>query len=126
MTNTGSKDDAPDKAIAYVVYILYFVGFSVGGIALLAGVIVAFLDRRRTKDRLLQSHYTFQIRMFWYALLGLITAIVVALAILITESDARLLIAVIALTALGVIAFLITVIVGIWKLYKDESFQNLS
>lgn len=126
MTNTVAKDKAPDKAIAYVVYILYFVGFSVGGIALLAGVIVAFLDRGRTKDRLLQSHYTFQIRMFWYALLGLITAIVVALAILITESDARLLIAVIALTVIGVIAFLIAVIVGIWKLYKDESFQNLS
>ena len=125
MSDSEVQEAAPDKAIAYVVYILYIVGLSVGGIALVAGVIVAFLARRRATDRLLRSHYTFQIRAFWYGFLALVAAIVVALALVITESTPGLLLGVIALFVIGVIAFIVFVIVGILKLYRDESFDNL-
>lgn len=49
-----------------LVYILYFLGY-VTGIAMLAGLIVAYLNKDKATPAQL-SHYRFQIRTFWIGL----------------------------------------------------------
>ena len=72
------KDVAIDKSIAYVVYALYIIGFLVGGLATLVGVLIAYLARRRASAPLLVTHYTWQIHIFWWSLLAFVIVGVVA------------------------------------------------
>jgi uncharacterized membrane protein len=66
--------------MAKIVYILYAVGFVVG-ITWLIGVVIAYVYRSDAPE-LLKTHFTFQIRTFWIALIGgLIGAITTAIII---------------------------------------------
>ena len=69
---------AVDKSIAYIVYALYIVGFLIGGLATVVGVLVAYLARRRASVPLLVSHYTWQIHIFWWSFLAFVIVGVVA------------------------------------------------
>ena len=75
-----------DKSMAYIVYVLYLVGYLVGGAAALIGVVIAYLARRRASDQLLRSHYSWQIQIFWWSLLAFVlVALVAAIFILAVE-----------------------------------------
>lgn len=58
------------KQIAFVVYILYFVGFFLG-LTALAGVIVAHLKVKEASP-VFQTHFRYQIRTFWIGVLMLL------------------------------------------------------
>ena len=60
--------------MAKIVYILYAVGFFVG-VTWLIGVVIAYIYRADAPD-LLKTHFTFQIRTFWLALVGGIIGVV--------------------------------------------------
>lgn len=62
--NTEKKD------VAYVVYILYILGY-VTGIAPIIGVILAYIVRDSSQP-ITYSHYQEQIKIFWYSLIGFI------------------------------------------------------
>ena len=65
------------------IYILYFIGAFIWPV-LLAGVILAYLEKRREFDLMLESHLRKQIRIFWFHLVGGIGgAIVVFLSVVI-------------------------------------------
>jgi uncharacterized membrane protein len=65
---------------AKLVYILYFISVFIG-ITAIAGVIVAYLKRGDAPATAV-SHYTFQIRTFWIALLfGVISALTLVIGI---------------------------------------------
>lgn len=72
--NTGDDGSTPVK-IVYVLYLLFFFA----GLTPVIGVIVAYIYRDDAPDWL-RSHYTFQIRTFWFGLLwsaiGTVLAIV--------------------------------------------------
>lgn len=75
MTNPADADDKEiriDKSLAYVVYVLYLIGYLVGGPAVLVGVLIAYLARRRASVPLLKSHYTWQIHIFWWSFLAFV------------------------------------------------------
>ena len=63
------------KKNAQLVYILYALSFIVG-ITYVAGVIVAYIKRPESKDTWLESHYTWQIKTFWYSLIGMVIGII--------------------------------------------------
>jgi uncharacterized membrane protein len=63
----------PDNTLAFVVYLLYGLGYF-NGMSALIGVIVAHL-KVGDADPVLQSHYRFLIRTFWIGLLYLIIAV---------------------------------------------------
>lgn len=48
-----------------ICYILYLIGLFTGGIFLLVGVILAYLNRDRASDWIIESHIDFLIRTFW-------------------------------------------------------------
>lgn len=62
-----------DKTLVIVVYVLYLVGFISGGVTSLIGVIMAYVLKSGAGERA-YSHYVFQIRTFWLALLGIFVA----------------------------------------------------
>jgi len=62
-----------DNGFAFIVYLLYGIGYF-NGISALIGVIIAHL-KVDDADPVLQSHYRFQIRTFWIGLLYLVVAI---------------------------------------------------
>ncbi|MXZ43479.1 MAG: hypothetical protein F4Z01_00620 [Gammaproteobacteria bacterium] len=65
------------------IYILYFIGAFIWPV-LLAGVILAYLEKRREFDLMLESHLRKQIRIFWFHLVGgIVGAIVVFLSVVI-------------------------------------------
>ena len=85
-TDSDIQQPPIDKSIAYIVYVLYLVGYLVGGPAALIGVVIAYLARRRTSDQLLRSHYSWQIQIFWWSLLAFVLiALVTAILILLLE-----------------------------------------
>ena len=63
-----------------LVYILYLVAFITGGIAALAGLIVAYLNREGALPAQ-ASHYQFQIRTFWMGLAYLVVGTMLAVFI---------------------------------------------
>ena len=115
------KPHARDKSIAYIVYVLYVIGFIAGGAAVLVGVVIAYLARRRTSDSLLVSHYSWQIRIFWWSFLAF--AITLAVMVISIFSDVITVIGVF----IGVIALMvitITVIVLAIRGMLDLSNDN--
>ncbi|ADZ71897.1 DUF4870 family protein [Polymorphum gilvum] len=59
-----------------LIYILYLVGFVIGFTSLI-GLVFAYLNRGRSQGWT-TSHYTFQIRTFWIALLYGLVCLVLA------------------------------------------------
>ena len=89
MSSTGPSSSQPptltEKQIALIVYVLYLAAY-ITGITGLIGVIIAHV-RAGDADPIMQSHYRFQIRTFWVGLLylvigGILTVVIVGLAIL--------------------------------------------
>lgn len=69
-TETSPPAPAPDNArtITHVVYALQAVSF-VLGITFLVAVIVNYVKRSDVRGTWLESHFRWQIRTFWFALL---------------------------------------------------------
>ena len=62
----GWLEPGPQNAL--VIYILYLVGFVIG-ITAIVGIVMAYLNRGKAGG-FVESHYTWQIRTFWIALLA--------------------------------------------------------
>jgi len=63
-----------ESSLAFVVYVLYLIGYFTG-LTTFIGVIIAYLQER-SAGYALKSHYSFQIRTFWIGLLYLATGLV--------------------------------------------------
>ena len=72
------RDVHIDKSIAYMVYALYLIGYLAGGLISIVGLIIAYVARRGESKALLVSHHTWQIKIFWWSLLGYVGAFGVA------------------------------------------------
>ena len=81
-----------DKTLPVVVYSLHLAGLVTGGLTSVIAVVLAYVSRKGAAEWL-QSHYSFQIRTFWMALLfGIVSS---------------------ALTVIGV-GFVLLAALGVW------------
>lgn len=71
-------NDTPTK----LVYILYLLGLIFGFVPSIIGVVIAYLYIDDAKGSYLESHYQFQIRTFWYALVLCLSGIVLSLVLI--------------------------------------------
>ena len=120
--DTTENRKPSDKTIAYVVYVLYLVGFLAGGPAVLVGVIIAYLARKRTRDSLLEAHYSWQIRIFWWSLAAI--AIVMTVALFLIASLVFWVFGVVLAVLFGVILAITVVVLacrGMLDLSNDKS-----
>ncbi|HLS85338.1 MAG TPA: hypothetical protein VK043_03495 [Burkholderiales bacterium] len=58
------------KTLTMVVYALQGLSFVTGGVTGVVGVIINYIKREEVAGTLLESHFRWQIRTFWFALLG--------------------------------------------------------
>jgi len=65
MSATSDYETSDDRTLPTVVYALYLLGL-VNGLTVLIGLIIAYANRNGSSSRA-QSHYIFQIRTFWLA-----------------------------------------------------------
>lgn len=75
-----------DRRAVMLVYILYFIGLATGGLASVAGVIIAH-TKSHDEASVYQSHFEYQIHTFWIGLVigivgALLTIVLVGFAIL--------------------------------------------
>ncbi|WP_297514779.1 DUF4870 family protein [uncultured Caulobacter sp.] len=86
-----------DKSLPVIVYALHIAGVTTGGFTCLIGAIIAYVSRKDAPDWL-ASHYQFQIRTFWLALLFSVISLI--------------------LTAVGV-GVVMLVAVGLWLVVRS-------
>lgn len=72
-------DEASLQRLATIVYVLQAASLLTSGLTLFAGVIINYVRREDVVGTWLESHFTWQIRTFWWTLiwaaLGTVTAI---------------------------------------------------
>ena len=98
-TKLTSSEVVPDdnlKNLTQLVYILQAISLVVG-VTAIAGLILNYLKRDEVKGTYLEAHFTWQIKTFWYALLGVILG---------------------WLLAIVVVGFLILGVVCLWYIYR--------
>ncbi|HEY1392952.1 MAG TPA: hypothetical protein VFV25_06230 [Methylibium sp.] len=77
------------KQLTMIVYILYALS-AFTGITAIAAIIINYLKREDTRGTIYESHFTWQIRTFWWSLLwaviGFIT-IIIGVGLLVLAAD---------------------------------------
>ena len=99
LINDSSSKPEPDdnlKNLTQLVYILQAISL-VAGVTSIAGLILNYLKRDEVKGTYLESHFAWQIKTFWLALLGVILGWLLAIVL---------------------IGFLILGAVGLWYIYR--------
>ncbi|HEB28583.1 MAG TPA: hypothetical protein ENI05_12555 [Porticoccus sp.] len=69
------------KNLTQLVYILQGISLMVG-VTSIAGLILNYLKRDEVKGTYLESHFTWQIKTFWYTLLGVILGWLLAIVLI--------------------------------------------
>jgi uncharacterized membrane protein len=67
-------DEAALKSLTVLVYALQIAGFFVG-LTFVAGIIINYVKRRDVEGTWLESHFRWQIRTFWFGLLGCVSGL---------------------------------------------------
>ena len=124
MSATG-YDTSDDRTLPTVVYALYLLGL-INGLTVIIGVIIAYANRDRAGPRA-QSHYTFQIRTFWLAIVfwliaGMMFAVGGILAVILIGIPFLMLGGLIL--ALTHIWFAVRSIVGLMHVSRDEAYPR--
>lgn len=65
----GSGPQGEEKTLVIVIYVLHLAGFFTAGFTNIVGVVMSYV-LKADASAWAQSHYAFQIRTFWIALIG--------------------------------------------------------
>ena len=79
---SASAADRDDRLLAGLNYALLLVG-NIIGVSSLVAVIIAYA-RRDSAPHWLQSHYTYQIKSFWAAIVGIVACTVMVLTVILS------------------------------------------
>jgi uncharacterized membrane protein len=116
-TTPGTAVRVPEPSLVTITHVIYglhtlsvligltstatIVGAFVFGLPSIVAVILNYVKRRETRGTMLESHFRWQIRTFWYALLWITLA------------------AICFVTVIGIpLAFVIFFASGIWVMYR--------
>lgn len=69
LKGVAQQDTKEFKGYTMAAYGLYALGFFLGGLPTIAGLIVAYLKRNEFAGTIYQGHLSMLIRTFWYAVL---------------------------------------------------------
>ena len=86
-----------DIEITHVIYGLMAAGYVTGGLGTLAAIILNYIKRDEVKGTWLESHFSWQIRTFWWGMLWAVLSMLLMIV---------------------VIGFFTIVIVIIWHIYR--------
>ncbi len=103
-------DKDPHRTLTLVLYILYIVAIVTGGILAVIALIINYVKRDAVRGSIFESHFTWQIRTFWWYLFWNVIAFVPFLLLFITGQLTEFFIGI----ALFSTVFCITVIIVSW------------
>ena len=66
-----NTEDKSSLRLAHIVYALQAISFFNLGITLIIGVMINYVKRQDAQDTWLASHFSWQIKSFWYSMLCL-------------------------------------------------------
>jgi uncharacterized membrane protein len=84
------------RQLTLVVYVLYALSWLIGITAIVA-IVINYIKREDAAGTIYESHFTWQIRTFWWALLGCVIGV---------------------LTLVILVGFVILFVTAIWSIYR--------
>lgn len=111
-----SIDKDPNRTLTIVLYILYIVAIFSGGLLAVVALIINYVKRGDVQGSIFESHFTWQIRTFWWYLFWNIMAFVPFIFLFFTDENPNAF----AGVAFGASVFCVTVIglSWIWIVYR--------
>lgn len=109
-------DKDPNRSLTLVLYILYIIAIFSAGLLAVIALIINYIKRSSVKGTIFESHFTWQIRTFWWYLIWNVIAFVPFIFLFYTGQNPELF----AGVALGASAFCIVVIglAWVWIVYR--------
>ena len=77
-----SVDQDPNRSLTLVLYILYILAIFTVGLLAIVALIVNYIKRDAVKGSIFESHFTWQIRTFWWSLLWTIIGCVLSIILI--------------------------------------------
>ncbi|WP_374665245.1 DUF4870 family protein [Acinetobacter sp.] len=111
-----SIDKDPNRSLTIALYVLYIVAIFSAGLLAVIALIINYVKRSDVQGSIFESHFTWQIRTFWWYLFWNILAFVPFFFLLFTGENPN----VFAGVAFGASAFCVAVIglSWIWIVYR--------
>jgi len=111
-----SIDKDSNRTLTLILYILYIVAIFSGGLLAVIALIINYVKRSDVRGSIFESHFTWQIRSFWWYLFWNIVAFVPFLFLFFTDEDPDLF----AGVAFGASTFCLVVVFvsWIWIVYR--------
>lgn len=111
-----SIDKDPYRSLTIVLYVLYIIAIFSAGILALVALVINYIKRDAVRGSIFESHFTWQIRTFWWYLIWNIIAFVPFLFLFFTGEN----LTAFAGVALGSTTFCLAVIglSWIWIVYR--------
>ncbi len=64
----SSIDQDPNRTLTLILYVLYIVAIFTGGLLAIIALIINYVKRSDVQGSIFASHFTWQIRTFWWYL----------------------------------------------------------
>ena len=111
-----SIDKDPNRTLTLILYILYIVAIFTGGLLAVIALVINYVKRSSVRGTIFESHFTWQIRTFWWYLIWNTVAFVPFFFLFFTGEDPDLF----AGVAFGATTFCLIVIglAWIWIVYR--------
>ena len=71
-----SIDQDPNRTLTLVLYILYIIAIFTGGLLALIALVINYIKRNDVRGSIFESHFSWQIRTFWWYLFWNIIAFI--------------------------------------------------
>ena len=111
-----SVDQDPNRSLTFILYILYIVAIFSAGILAIIALVINYVKRGAVRGSIFESHFTWQIRTFWWYLIWNVIAFVPFIFLFFTGENATTF----AGVALGASTFCVSVIgfSWVWIVYR--------
>ncbi|MBB4808849.1 putative membrane protein [Acinetobacter johnsonii] len=111
-----SVDQDPNRSLTFILYILYIVAIFSAGILAIIALVINYVKRGSVRGSIFESHFTWQIRTFWWYLIWNVVAFVPFIFLFFTGENATAF----AGVALGASTFCVSVIglSWVWIVYR--------
>ncbi|ATZ66086.1 MULTISPECIES: DUF4870 family protein [Acinetobacter] len=111
-----SVDQDPNRTLTLILYVLYIIAIFTGGLLAIVALIINYVKRRDVQGSIFESHFTWQIRTFWWYLAWNIIAFIPFLFLFFTGDNPNVF-AGVALSAVT-FAFAVVFVAWIWIVYR--------
>lgn len=110
-------DKDPNRLLTLILYVLYIVSIFTGGLLAIIALIVNYVKRKDVKGSIFESHFTWQIRTFWWYLFWNIIAFLPFIGLMIADPQNNNTFANVTLAA-TMVCLTIIVVAWIWIVYR--------